>query len=71
VLDLSMVVLGGGVGSHPALLDCIRRRLERNEFARPELVISSLDGEAPMCGAIWLALRTAELSGYRRRTIRS
>ena len=69
VLDLSMVVLGGGVGEHPALLEAIRRKLDSNEFARPRLVMSSLGGEAQICGAIWLALRTCEASGFRRRSL--
>ncbi len=68
VLDLSIVVLGGGVGEHPALLSPIRQKLEQNQFARPELVMSSLGGEAQMYGAIWLALRTCEMSAFRRRT---
>jgi predicted NBD/HSP70 family sugar kinase len=67
VLDLSLVVLGGSVGRHPSLLEAMRRRLERNEFARPQLVMSSLGTEASMHGAIWLAMRTSELSGFRRR----
>ena len=41
ILDLSLVVLSGGVGGHQALLDAMRRRLERNEFARPQLAMSS------------------------------
>src|ERR1700677_2930937 len=55
VLDLSLVVLSGGVGGHPGLLRAIERRLERNPFARPQLVIGSLNSEAPSYGAIWLA----------------
>ncbi len=66
VLDLSLVVLSGGVGGHPSLLQAIQRRLERNQFARPQLVLSSLGGEAPLYGAVWLALRAAELRGFRR-----
>jgi glucokinase len=69
VLDLSVVVLGGGVGEHPALLEAIRRKLENNEFAKPRLVMSSLGGEAQICGAIWLALRTCEANGFRRRSL--
>ncbi len=71
VLDLSTVVLGGGVGEHPALLEAIRRKLEKNEFARPQLVMSSLGGEAQIWGAIWLALRTCEATGFRRRSLAS
>jgi UDP-N-acetylglucosamine:LPS N-acetylglucosamine transferase len=70
VLDLSLVVLSGGTGGHPALLQAVQRRLERNQFARPTLVLSDLDGEAQLYGAICLALRTAEAQGFRRRPSR-
>jgi glucokinase len=69
VLDLSLVVLSGGTGEHLGLLQAIQRRLERNQFARPQLVLSSLKGEAQLYGAIWLALQTAEAQGFRRRTL--
>ena len=69
VLDLSLVVLSGGTGGHPALLQAVQRRLERNQFARPTLVLSALDGEAQLYGAIWLALQAAEARGFRRRQI--
>jgi glucokinase len=67
VLDLSLVVLSGGTGGHPGLLQAVQRRLERNQFARPTLVLSDLNGEAQLYGAICLALRTAEAQGFRRR----
>jgi glucokinase len=69
VLDLSLVVLGGGVGGHPALLQAIQRKLERNEIARPQLVLSSLGGEAQIHGAIWLGLQAAQASGFSRRAL--
>jgi glucokinase len=69
VLDLSLVVLSGGVGEHRALLQAIQRRLERNQFAHPQLVASSLSGEAQLFGAIWLALQAAEEQGYRRKAL--
>jgi predicted NBD/HSP70 family sugar kinase len=69
VLDLSLVVLSGGVGEHRTLLQATQRRLERNQFARPQLVASSLGGEAQLFGAVWLALQAAEEQGYRRKTL--
>ena len=69
ILDLSLVVLSGGVGGHQALLDAMWRRLERNEFARPQLAMSSLGGEAQIHGAIWLGLQAAAAAGFRRRPI--
>ncbi len=61
ILDTSLVVLGGRVGTHPALFEATRRILERNEIARPQLALSSLGQEAQLFGAIWLALKTAEV----------
>jgi glucokinase len=69
VLDLSLVVLSGGVGEHRTLLQATQRRLERNQFARPQMVASSLGGEAQLFGAVWLALQAAEEQGYRRKTL--
>jgi glucokinase len=69
VLDLSLVVLGGGVGQHGALLRAMRRVLEHNEFARPQLLTSALGGEAQIYGAIWTALQAAEAFGFRRRSV--
>jgi glucokinase len=69
VLDLSLVVLSGGVGGHPSLLEAIQKKLERNQFARPRLVTSNLGGEAQLYGAVWLALQAAEARGFRREAI--
>ena len=60
ILDSSLVVLGGGVGNHPALLEATRRVLEQNEFAHPRLELSRLGGDAQLCGAVWLALKMTE-----------
>ncbi len=60
ILNSSLIVLGGSVGSHPALLEATRRILEQNDFSRPRLALSVLGGEAPLLGAIWLALKAAE-----------
>jgi glucokinase len=71
VLDLSLVVLGGGVGHHAGLLRAIERRLERNQFGRPQLVIGSLSEEARSYGAIWLALQASEAQGFRSHVVKS
>jgi glucokinase len=70
VLDLSLVVLGGGVGRHAGLLRAIERKLERNQFARPQVVAGSLNDEAQTCGAIWLALQAAETQDFRSQTLK-
>jgi len=66
VLNMSLVVLGGGVGHHAALFDATRRFLSRHHFSRPQLVVSSLGADAQLYGAIWLALQSAEAHGFRR-----
>jgi glucokinase len=60
ILNSSLVVLGGRVGSHPALFKATARILERNEFCRPRLALSDLGREAPLFGAIWLVLKSVE-----------
>lgn len=67
ILDTSLVVLGGGVGSNPVLLEATRKFIEKNQFARPELVISKLGVEAQLRGAVHLALQLAEAHGFRRQ----
>jgi glucokinase len=66
VLDVSLVVLGGGVANE-ALRKATASYLSRNEFARPKLVLSSLGEDAQLLGAIRLALMSAEMNGYQRR----
>jgi glucokinase len=60
ILNSSLVVLGGRVGSQPALFDATCRIVERNEFCRPRLALSALGSEAPLYGTICLALKYAE-----------
>jgi len=68
-LDLSLVVLSGGVGTHQALLQAVHRRLERNQFARPQLALTTLKGDAQLYGAIYLSLQAAEAQGLRRKAV--
>jgi glucokinase len=60
VLNPSLVVLGGRIGSRPTLFKAMRRIIERNEFCRPRLAVSTLATEASMLGAVHLALSAAE-----------
>lgn len=62
ILNSSMVVFGGRVGSHPALFEATRKIVERNEFCRPKLALSTLGREAQLFGSICLALHEAEKS---------
>ncbi|HEV2177193.1 MAG TPA: ROK family transcriptional regulator [Terriglobia bacterium] len=60
ILNSSLVILGGRIGSHPALFEATRRIVEHNDFARPRLAQSALGSEAPLHGAVGLALDAAE-----------
>jgi glucokinase len=60
ILNSSLVVLGGRIGTHPVLFEATRRIIERNEFSRPRLAVSSLGREAQLYGSVWLALSIAD-----------
>ena len=60
VLDPGVVILGGGVGSHPELCRVTEKLLERNEFAKPQVRSSSLGTQAQLHGAISLSLSATE-----------
>lgn len=59
-LDPSVVILGGGVGSHPELCKATEKLLVRNEFAKPQVRSSSLGTQAQLYGAICLSLTASE-----------
>ncbi|HMG01669.1 MAG TPA: ROK family transcriptional regulator [Edaphobacter sp.] len=59
-LDPEVVILGGGVGSHPELCRGTERLLARNEFAKPQVRSSSLGTQAQLHGAIYMSLSAAE-----------
>lgn len=67
VLDMTLVVLGGGIGGHAALLEATRTAVARNEFACPEIVPSHLGGDAQLYGAVCLSLQAAEAHGFHRQ----
>lgn len=60
VLNPSLVVLGGRVGSRPALFKATSQIIECNEFCRPRVAVSKLATEATVLGAVQLALNVAE-----------
>ncbi len=70
ILNMSLAVLGGGVGRHPALLEMTQQFLNRHNFPRPQLVVSSLGVDAQLHGAVRLALQSVEANGFRRRPLR-
>lgn len=59
-LDPEVVILGGGVGSHPELCRVTEKLLARNEFAKPQVRSSSLGTQAQLHGAIYLSLTASE-----------
>jgi glucokinase len=59
-LDPEVVILGGGVGSHPELCRGTEKLLARNEFAKPQVRSSSLGTQAQLHGAISLSLSASE-----------
>lgn len=61
ILNVSLVVIGGRVASHPALFGATCHIIEHNNVCRPRIVLSSLQWRAPLLGAIRLALSSAEL----------
>jgi glucokinase len=56
VLNPGLILLGGNVGSHPALLSVVMRELEQSEFAIPKIAAASLGEFAVLWGTIALAL---------------
>jgi glucokinase len=60
LLNPDVVVLGGGVGSHPELCRVIEKVLQRHEFAQPMLRSSSLGTQAQLHGAVSVSLTAVE-----------
>ena len=65
VLNCPLVVLGGSVGTHPALCDATREILMQWKLrGAPRMTVSSLGAEAQLQGAVRIALDLAH--GHRR-----
>jgi glucokinase len=60
ILNCSLIVFGGDLGVHPALVQGISGRLEEHDFAHPRLATTQLGAHAPLKGALRLALQYAE-----------
>jgi glucokinase len=56
ILNPELIVLGGEIGSHPALIDIVQKQLEGAEFAVPKIASSPVDRRAVLWGGISLAL---------------
>src|SRR5215470_5397535 len=62
LLNTSLVVLGGTIGNSAPLVKATRQVLEKNDFARPRLEVSTLGADAQLHGAVRLALDRVEMS---------
>jgi glucokinase len=60
LLNPEVVVLGGGVGSHPELCRATEKLVQRHEFAQPMLRSSSLGTQAQLYGAVSVSLSAVE-----------
>jgi glucokinase len=60
LLNPGVVVLGGGVGSHPELCRATQKLTQRNEVALPLLRSSSLGTQAQLYGAVSVSLAAVE-----------
>ncbi|HEY0307403.1 MAG TPA: ROK family transcriptional regulator [Acidobacteriaceae bacterium] len=60
LINPEVVVLGGGVGSHPELCRATEKLLQRHEFAQPMLRSSSLGTQAQLYGAVSISLAAVE-----------
>lgn len=56
ILNPGLILLGGEIGSHPALIDLVRKQLEGDEFAVTKVGASAPGNRAVLWGAISLAL---------------
>ena len=59
ILNPSLVLLGGEIGSHPVLLASVQSLLADSEFGVPRIKSGELGREAVLWGAVELALRTS------------
>lgn len=56
ILNPGLILLGGEVGSHPVLIDFVRKQLEGGEFAVTKVASSAPGNRAVLWGAISLAV---------------
>lgn len=56
ILNPSLILLGGEVGGHPALVELVRQQLQGSEFAVPKIGAGTQGNRAVLWGAIAIAL---------------
>jgi glucokinase len=62
ILNPSIILLGGEVGSHPRLLQEVRTSLKGSEFAVGRVSLGALGSSAVLWGTIFMAMQSAVLS---------
>jgi predicted NBD/HSP70 family sugar kinase len=68
VIDPQLIVLGGGIGSNPALLGPVRATVAELVPLTARIEISRLGDQAALHGAIAVALREAHALLFTRAT---
>jgi glucokinase len=61
ILNPSLILLGGDVGSHPRLLQEVKNLLKDSEFAMVRVALGALGPSAVLWGAVNMAMETAVL----------
>ena len=56
ILNPGLILLGGEVGSHPVMIDFVRKQLAESEFAVTKIKPSALGNRSALWGSIALAL---------------
>jgi predicted NBD/HSP70 family sugar kinase len=69
VLDPQLVILGGGIGGNPDLLEPVERRLREISPFRPRLAASALGEDAVVHGAVATALESARDQLFTRKPL--
>ena len=69
VLDPEVVILGGGIGGNPGLLEPAAARLREISPFRPRLAISQLGDDAVLHGAVSTALGAAQEQLFTRQPL--
>lgn len=60
ILDPKIIVMGGGIGSHPYLCRVTKKFLQKHDFDWPELRPSALGMQAQLFGSLALSMSAAE-----------
>jgi glucokinase len=59
ILNPSLILLGGEVGSHPKLLQEVRAQLRDSQFATVKVSLGALGSSALLWGAVFIAIQSA------------